>query len=365
MQRRDAMMAMAAAMLGLGGCGGGTAAGWAGRLRTLGVLRVSGHASAPGPDGGMFVIGGDRAGSTLSDAIDRIDPVDGSVRRVALLSSGRVSHTATTLSDGSILIVGGVIALVGAPGTEWFDPLQGQVQPLPSPVLPRVGHTATRLANDRILLIGGVGRDSAELWEPATRRWRLLPSRMRHTRSGHTATVLDDGRVLVVGGDAAGVAPYTAAELWTPMTEAFEPVDSGALEPRLLHAAWRAGDGTVMVVGGEDTSATQVTPLASAWRFDPRQGRITAVASLRHPRTAAACIGFEDGSALLIGGQTPEDPASARIDLWHPRHGEQALARMAQPRRWHTADLTAGGQVLIVGGEAQGGGLAAPIELLS
>lgn len=66
----------------------------------------------------------------------------------------------------------------------------------------RLGHTATLLTDGKVLVVGG-GVDSnepmAELYDPATNTWvSAAPMVAPHSR--HTATLLPNGKVLVAGG---------------------------------------------------------------------------------------------------------------------------------------------------------------------
>src|SRR5436305_1915604 len=68
----------------------------------------------------------------------------------------------------------------------------------------RISHTATLLLNGKVLIAGG--RDdtgilnSAELYDPATGTWSLI-GKLNIARSLPTATLLPSGKVLVVGGE--------------------------------------------------------------------------------------------------------------------------------------------------------------------
>jgi len=71
--------------------------------------------------------------------------------------------------------------------------------------VPRYLARQVRLPNGKILVIGGYtnaadATDTLEIYEPATRTFRLLGSRLSVPRAEHAATVLNDGRVLITGG---------------------------------------------------------------------------------------------------------------------------------------------------------------------
>ena len=75
----------------------------------------------------------------------------------------------------------------------------------------RSSHTATTLADGRILVVGGLGSDKkpmskVEIYDPKTDTWTAIND-CRSPRADHTTTVLKNGNVLVVGGTSdVGVA---------------------------------------------------------------------------------------------------------------------------------------------------------------
>ena len=64
-------------------------------------------------------------------------------------------------------------------------------------------HRATILSNGKVLVTGGVNSggalNSAELYDPSTGNWTTTRN-MSVARYGHTATILSNGTVLVTGG---------------------------------------------------------------------------------------------------------------------------------------------------------------------
>lgn len=318
-----------------------------------GSLVVSQHAAVSAADGSVIVIGGDRGLNVLSESVDRFDPASRRLARIASLSTGRASHSATRLADGRILVAGGLTSLEVGLLTELIDPVAGTVTGAGRLTQSRHGHAATLLADGRVLVSGGTGRSGAEVWEPSTGRWRLLAARMQHDRAGHSATLLADGRVLIGGGSTVGgpFAGYVFAEIFDPGSETFTPLASATSEQRSAHVAWRAADGRVMLLGGEVFDGTNIVPLASTLRVDVALAGIAAMRPLAAARSLVPALVLPDDRALLIGGQTATELASASATSWHAEGGESPVAAMPAPRVWHTANRLPDGRVLVLGGE--------------
>jgi hypothetical protein len=139
-------------------------------------------------------------------------------------------QTATLLSDGRVLLVGGSGA--SAASAELYNPKTGTFSATGSMMTTaRIFQTAALLSDGRVLIAGGA-KDmdttvaSADLYDPKTGMFTATGS-MATARGSHTATLLSDGRVLVAGGSVAagGVSGMflASAELYNPKTGTFGP----------------------------------------------------------------------------------------------------------------------------------------------
>jgi hypothetical protein len=132
-----------------------------------------------------------------------------------------MSHTATLLPDGKVLVVGGdsggahTQALASA---ELYDPEANTWTPAAPLHSARLRPTATLLPNGKVLVVGGDGpvdpATSAELYDPTADRWMPAgaPSAFREE---HTATLLPNGKVLATGGfgTASRMGPETTSSV--------------------------------------------------------------------------------------------------------------------------------------------------------
>jgi hypothetical protein len=237
------------------------------------------------------------------------------------MAATRVDATATSLSDGRVLIAGGYNNS-GSPGpvasAELYDPKTGTFSPTGSMTTARDNHTATLLSDGRVLMAGGdaglagiPGAEtlvSAELYDPKTGTFSATGS-MAAARYDHTATLLPDGRILIAGGvDADHRAYLTSAEMYDPASGKFSPTGSTA-EARVVSAATLLSDGRVLVAGGFDGSSY----VASAELYDPKTGAFSQTGSMTAARTGSATL-LSDGRVLVAGGYDGSaDLASAEL----------------------------------------------------
>jgi hypothetical protein len=208
----------------------------------------------------------------------------------------RFRHSATTLLDGKVLIVGGATK-IGAKG----------------------------------VALGSEPTDRAALFDPVLGEFKKLDDTLHQARWGHTATLLRDGRVLIAGGVDERDAVLASAEIYEPATERF--VETGDLSwARALHTATLLPDDRVLFVGGNSdirpfyqaapnpTVEQKSTEVAQAEAYRPGEGRFEdlgtlfsyveggALVQMPSPAFPQAASLLSDGRVIIAWPQLPKPP---------------------------------------------------------
>jgi RHS repeat-associated protein len=202
------------------------------------VLVLKGQSATLLPDGQWLLIGGESANGTLRTAAIW-NPTSGIVTTFsAQLRNARSAHTATLLPDGTVFVFGGI----GADGravtqAEFFDSETSSfiLPPSSLDLSPRSRHTATLLTDGGVLIAGGLSADGtaldrAELWNFSNGKSVLLNTRLNAPRYNHTATLLADGKVLLAGGFDKDGAPLDDGDLFDPATQGFTRFSSAEIQ---------------------------------------------------------------------------------------------------------------------------------------
>jgi len=207
----------------------------------------------------------------------------------------RTTEHAFLLPDGRVFLVPGGCGCRPMPtgAAEIWDPRSGDWRVIDTLKLTRVSHSATLLADGRVLIAGGmpeVLNSSAKpladafIWDPV-RETSTPTGSMITARAQHLATLLHDGRVLVIGGDNGLPDPenlVASAEMWDPRTGVFSVVPSLSnvrtpFDSTADPGSWAAitiRDGRVLIVNE-----------SSAILWDPDDESVTDAGSLVQPRT--------------------------------------------------------------------------------
>ncbi len=350
-----------------------------------GLINSAGLYTAPTAGGFYHVVAASNEETTVTaSATVTVNTSSSEFTPTGGLDEARGLHTATLLPNNKVLVAYGSnsstynegIGYVGLSSVELYDPgTEAFAEILGDDGLGIYGHTATLLSNGTVMLAGGfinsvwdygtsTSDNGAGLYDSGTGVWSGTGN-MTANRGCHTATLLANGKVLITGGsdqDPTGTG-LASAELYDPVTGTFTQTGSMAVG-RFLHTATLLQNGKVLIAGGITTSASE--PVATAELYDPATGTFTMTGAMAVAREQHTATLLPDGRVLIVGGTT-SPPASltsawlatgtvdlqgtATAEIYDPSTGSfSATGSMAAARTFHTATLLPSGKVLVAGG---------------
>lgn len=188
---------------------------------------LEGQTSTTLPDGRILLIGG-LGEDGPSSAITIQNPRTGKIKSLAEMSHGRAWHTATMLPGGRVFVFGGMsadervlsAALIVDPASGVMEDVRGQ-----SGLTPRARHSATILTDGSVLIAGGLSVkggpiSKAQLWDYQTQKTEFVGG-VTVPRSNHKATLLADGNVLLEDGVDENKGEVKNAELFNVDAKSF------------------------------------------------------------------------------------------------------------------------------------------------
>jgi hypothetical protein len=229
-------------------------------------------------DGNVLVTGGVGDGGINLASSELYNYMTKTWSSTGSLITGRNGQTATLLSEdpaspmyGKVLVVGGLDTDVLA-SSEIYDPTTKQWSSAGDLHIGRYGHTATLLSNGKVLVVGGVSAsgiaiNTVELYDPAaspSQAW-IIMSPLQTARALHTATLLttgvNAGKILIIGGDDFDVVgEISSIELYDPTLPGLSTILTTPLTtPRdnftaILFPIGSVLAGDVLVIGGNSGS---------------------------------------------------------------------------------------------------------------
>jgi N-acetylneuraminic acid mutarotase len=337
-----------------------------------------------------------------SDATTELyDPTAGTFTNSQGLGTARSGHTSTLLSNGSVLLAGGIASGITLSSVEFYQPgsltpsglvsitvapantsiIVGGIQQFvatgtfsdsststlqsaswisSSPTVAVINNAAgssgfalgVGLGSTTLTATVGTISGSGTLTvQPPVQSgsFTTTAGQMGASLYGQTATRLTTGQVLITGGmSTSGVV--NTAQLYAPSSQLFAAGNSMNVA-RWLHTATLLNDGTVLIAGGSDLANKET--LDSAEIYNPTTGTFTLLTNtLNFARVGHSATLLNNGQVLIVGGYDPETGLIADAELYDP--ATQTFIDLGDtqvPRYEHTATILQNGRVLIAGGE--------------
>jgi hypothetical protein len=130
----------------------------------------------------------------------------------------------------------------------------------------------TLLDDGRILIVAGDDLGSAEIFDPATDSFALIPASLSQPRAFHSAALMKSGSVLIAGGMAPDGNYIKDGEVFDIETMGFRVTGNVMKGERKRPAIQVLPDGKVQVIGGDDNHSMEM--------FNPEGEYFTAYARL-------------------------------------------------------------------------------------
>jgi hypothetical protein len=249
---------------------------------------------------------------------------------------------------------------------------------------PRFAHTATLLSNSSILIAGGVDNGGNNLstveilqtnsgWNLATAAGDVFAASMNVARSSHTATFLPNGDVLVAGGYCAGGSgcvnnALNTVEVYDPPSNTWTAIGGTMGNARYNHTATLLNSGpnsgSVLICGGQDGSGNIWSSCDLFKPTGPGAGTLTSnFASMQTARALHTAVLLKDGTVWVAGGYNPgaANPVNGAYlnatERFFPNSATfVAAAPLNQARAYHTATVMGDGRVEVAAGFNGAGG---------
>jgi hypothetical protein len=255
---------------------------------------------APAGSEGFLLLGGWN-GNVASTRVLRLDFQSNSLRPHLQLQVSRTRSMAVPLTDGTILVAGGI-------GND--------------------GRTALKEAER-------VDPDRKVSWRVGTTRWCHI---------GGLLQALPEGRALLVGGCEPDGRPC-GVEVFEATKGAFRVLDE---RPWPSHAAAVAlKGGLVLILGGE----LNRRPVALVWRYDPVHDELSPIGRLEEARSRfTATLNWDEREIFVAGGRGARG-VLASVERFDPLTGtSRPGGRLLAPREGYAALLLPTGMLLVFGG---------------
>lgn len=301
------------------------------------------HTATRLQDGRYLIAGGVNVTNDPQTAAEIYDPVADTFTAIPPMASPRMGHSATLLNNGKVLIAGGLSDLNGTgtepinstlASTELYNPQTNSWSAGPNLRSPRAGQGVITLSDGRLLIAGGIGWTlfiivkipaifaTCDIYNPQTNQISAGPS-MATGRAIFPIAELGGGRRLVCGG--LSVISTTNPGAPTDRAEIF---DEGAMQwsnagqmaqARGNHAAMALDGNRFLFIGGAAGDVFTPIALGTTEIYNVGTGQWSAGPAMSDSRAAFGFFQTPLGQGHLLGGASGSTAAVSNTTDWFYR----------------------------------------------
>jgi hypothetical protein len=255
----------------------------------------------------VLIVGGDQAQNGPLASCEIYDPATASWSYTGSLAIARAMPTLMKLPNGHVLSLCGATTFGGTQSTgsvEEYDPSLGTWKTVGKLQVPRMLPTATMMSDGKILLAGGLTErsgttTSCEIYDPSTNTSALTGS-LAQNRYSAQAVLLGDGRVMITGGRDGGSSSnyFSECEIFDPATETWAVI-SPMHQARIIGILTKFSDNTVLAAAGRNTPSSSATG-SEIFTLGSLQWQSTD--PIKQPVCWAGNVPFSDDRFMTTGG---------------------------------------------------------------
>jgi hypothetical protein len=272
------------------------------------------------------------------------------------------------LADGRILIVGGFggsSSNYGIANAEIFDWRNNTFTPVPNMSFKRWYPTATTLSDGRILVTAGwkttahTNAGIPEIYNPATNSWTQLTSADNPFETYPFMHLLPDGRLIHVNGTEYA----TPTDILSLATNTWSTVDGRVVDggssvmylPNKIVKSGSAADSGFVGPSLNTTFVIDMTQASPTWQQTP---------SMAYPRSFLNLVTLPDGNVLVVGGETDKGGGNIAnavyaAEMWNSQTKVwTTMSSMKTPREYHATALLLPDARVVVSGSGGDSGTA-------
>ncbi|WP_413292987.1 kelch repeat-containing protein [Bdellovibrio sp. HCB185ZH] len=322
-----------------------------------------GHSASLLPDGRVIIMGGNENTGIFppSNKTDIFDPTTNQWTAGPNMLTAVAEHTAVTLNDGTILLVGGLTTTTlnsASAVVQLYNPSTNSFTAKASQSVGRYQANVTILPSGKVLSLGGLNAAqailaSSEIYDPSANTW-TAGANLNIPRRAHNSISLPSGKILITGGTASSSFPLTPAssnEIYDPVANTFSVDKVGFANVHSLGTLVKLADGKILMAGGVDPNYT----VGTTETYTEGQLNVSWInnTALLHGRAGNTATVIKNGMVLFTGGQPYAEAAafSNTTAIYDPDTNTMiAGPDMAEARFYHTATLLPSGKVFVAGG---------------